>query len=147
MYSFSFLPRDVLSCVQLFVASWELQPTRIPSPGKNTGVSCHFLLQGIFPIQESKPLSKSPALAGGFFIPLKPPGKPLPIGGVQFQVSGRKQLLIDITNFSSSAAQNDVVQVLLFFFFFLNLPAKGTLGIIKENRMAKQASHTKQSLS
>ena len=25
------------------------------SPGKNTGVSCHALLQGIFPTQESKP--------------------------------------------------------------------------------------------
>ena len=25
------------------------------SPGKNTGVSCHFLLQGIFPTQGSKP--------------------------------------------------------------------------------------------
>ena len=34
-----------------------LQPTRIPcpwdSPGKNTGVGCHFLLQGIFPTQGS----------------------------------------------------------------------------------------------
>ena len=25
------------------------------SPGKNTGVGCHALLQGIFPIQESNP--------------------------------------------------------------------------------------------
>ena len=25
------------------------------SPGKNTGVSCHFLLQGIFPTQGSNP--------------------------------------------------------------------------------------------
>ena len=24
-------------------------------PGKNTGVDCHFLLQGIFPTQESNP--------------------------------------------------------------------------------------------
>ena len=36
-----------------------LQPTRLPhpwdSPGKNTGVGCHFLLQGIFPTQESNP--------------------------------------------------------------------------------------------
>ena len=33
------------------------QPTRLPhpwdSPGKNTGASCHFLLQGIFPTQGS----------------------------------------------------------------------------------------------
>ena len=35
------------------------QPTRLPrpwdSPGKNTGVGCHFLLQGIFLIQGSNP--------------------------------------------------------------------------------------------
>ena len=36
-----------------------LQPTRLlcpwNSPGKNTAVGCHFLLQGIFPAQESTP--------------------------------------------------------------------------------------------
>ena len=36
-----------------------LQPTRLlhpqDSPGKNTGVGCHFLLQGIFPTQGSNP--------------------------------------------------------------------------------------------
>ena len=35
-----------LSCVQPFVTPYD-------SPGKNTGVGCHFLLQRIFPIQES----------------------------------------------------------------------------------------------
>ena len=49
-------------------------------PGKNTGVGCHFLLQGIFPIQgrakSFKPKSlASPALAGRFFT-TAPPGKP-----------------------------------------------------------------------
>ena len=43
-----------LSHVQLF-APQGLQPARLlcpwNSPGKNTGVSCHFLLQGIFPTQ------------------------------------------------------------------------------------------------
>ena len=34
-------------------------------PGKNTGVGCHFLVQGIFTTQEIEP--GSPALAGGFF--------------------------------------------------------------------------------
>ena len=36
-----------------------LQPVRLLCPwgfpGKNTGVGCHFLLQGIFPFQESNP--------------------------------------------------------------------------------------------
>ena len=38
---------------------YALQPTRLlypwDSPGKNTGVGCHFLLQGIFPTQGSNP--------------------------------------------------------------------------------------------
>ena len=37
------------------------------SPGKNTGVGCHALLQGIFPMQEWNLCLMSPALAGGFF--------------------------------------------------------------------------------
>ena len=41
-------------------------------PGKNTGMGCHFLLQGIFPTQGLK--QTSPALAGGFFT-TEPPGK------------------------------------------------------------------------
>ena len=42
------------SCVQLFVIFWTIA-TRLlypwDSPGKNTGVGCHVLLQGIFPTQ------------------------------------------------------------------------------------------------
>ena len=38
------------------------------SPGKNTGVGCHTLFQGIFPAQGLNPhLNMSPAVAGGFF--------------------------------------------------------------------------------
>ena len=38
------------------------------SPGKNTGVGCHFLLQRIFLTQGSRPsLIMSPAFLGGFF--------------------------------------------------------------------------------
>ena len=51
------------------------------SPGKNTGLGCHALLQGIFPTQGSNPHPfTSPALAGGFFffffLPLAPPWNP-----------------------------------------------------------------------
>ena len=45
------------------------------SPGKNTGVGCHFLLQGIFSTHGSN--LQSSALAGKFFT-TEPPGKPLP---------------------------------------------------------------------
>jgi len=41
-------------------------------PGNNTGVGFHFLLQGIFPSQGSKPRL---LLAGGFFT-AEPLGKP-----------------------------------------------------------------------
>ena len=72
------------SYVQLFVTSWTVahQAPLCPwsFPGKNTGVGCHFLLQGIFPTQgsnscllhllrlqaDSSALA-SPALAGRFF--------------------------------------------------------------------------------
>ena len=45
-------------------------PTRLLSPwdslGKNTGVGCHVLLQGIFPTRGLNSLT-SPPLPGGFF--------------------------------------------------------------------------------
>ena len=37
------------------------------SPGRNTEVDCHALLQGIFPTQGWNPHLLSPALTGGFF--------------------------------------------------------------------------------
>ena len=62
---------NFFSCVKLF-APYGLWLIRLlypwDSPGKNTGVGCHFLLQGIFLTQGSKlSLLMSPALAGGFF--------------------------------------------------------------------------------
>ena len=43
-------------------------------PGKNTGVGCHFLLQGISWPRNRTHMPASPALAGGFFT-TAPPGK------------------------------------------------------------------------
>ena len=45
-------------------------------PGKNTRVGYLFLLQGIFLTHGLNTSLMSPALAGGFFIPLAPPEKP-----------------------------------------------------------------------
>ena len=48
-------------CLAMFDSLWshELEPTMLlcpwDFPGKNTGVGCHPLLQGIFPTQESNP--------------------------------------------------------------------------------------------
>ena len=47
-----------LSHVQLFLTPWTVAYRLLcpwDSLGKNTGVGCHFLLQGIFPIQGSNP--------------------------------------------------------------------------------------------
>ena len=66
------------SRVRLFATLWTIASMgRLlcpwDSPGKNTGVGCHALLQGIFPNQESNPHLLSPTLADGS-LPLAPPG-------------------------------------------------------------------------
>ena len=65
-----------LCCVQL-LATFGLQPARLlcqwDFPGKDAGVGCHFLLQGIFPIQGSN-LSHLPWQVDHFTS--EPPGKP-----------------------------------------------------------------------
>ena len=43
------------------------------SPGQNTGVGSCSLLQRIFPIPDQTQIS---CIAGGFFLPAEPPGKP-----------------------------------------------------------------------
>jgi len=43
------------------------------SPGKNTGVGCHFLLQGVFPTPGIE--ARSPALEADT-LTSEPPGKP-----------------------------------------------------------------------
>ena len=60
------------SRVPLWSGSMGSQPATLlcpwDSPGKSTGVSCHFLLQGIFPTQGLNPhLLTSLAVASGFF--------------------------------------------------------------------------------
>ena len=61
------------SRVQLFAIPW-IVDTRLlcpwSSPGKNTGVSCHVLLQGIF-------LTQCVSSIAGRFFTTESPGKPL----------------------------------------------------------------------
>ena len=58
------------SVVSNSLQHYELHPTRLLCPwnfsGKNTGVGCHFLLQGGLPGIEPVAF-ESPALAGRFF--------------------------------------------------------------------------------
>ena len=57
------------SLMSSFVQPHGLEPSRLLCPwnssGKNTGVGCHFLLQGIFPTQGSNLQLMYPASAGG----------------------------------------------------------------------------------
>ena len=48
------------------------------SPGMNTGVGCHALLQGIFPTQGSNPSPLRLLHWHTDSLPLAPPGKPVP---------------------------------------------------------------------
>ena len=62
--------REVLVCLCVLVTQscpslWNPIVCPWDSPGKNTGVGCHSLLQGDLPYPVIKP--RSPALAGGFF--------------------------------------------------------------------------------
>ena len=82
----------IITCVVVVVQSLshvrllephELQPPRLlrpgNTPGKNTEVCCHFLLQGIFPIQGQNPglLHCRPSSALQVdSLPTEPPGKP-----------------------------------------------------------------------
>ena len=65
----------VSSVLSLWSPTWDF-------PGQNTGVGCHLLLQGIFPIKPA-----SPTLAGRLFT-TEPPGK----GLVMFCFSIRMQV-------------------------------------------------------
>ena len=59
---------SLFSQVRLFATLWTIILCPQDSPGRNTGVGCHALLQGIFPTQGSNlHLLNLTALAGGFF--------------------------------------------------------------------------------
>ena len=75
------------NCVQFFATLWTVAhqaPLSRDSPGKNTGVVCHVLLQGIFPIRGSNThllclLHWQVVFWFFFFLLLEPPGKPLKV--------------------------------------------------------------------
>ena len=55
---FNFNPSKLFSHVWVFATLWIIAHQThlsMDSPGKNTGVGCYALLQGIFPIQRSNP--------------------------------------------------------------------------------------------
>ena len=74
------------SCVRLFSTLWTVAHQVLcpwDSPGKNTGVGCYTLLQGIFPTQGSNPYLLCLLHWQVGSLPLAPPEKPqdTPTGG------------------------------------------------------------------
>ena len=70
-------PSIVPNSVQLIYCSLPASSVHGILQAKNTGMGCHFLIQGNLPSSGTEPTSPaSPALAGKFFI-TKPAGKPL----------------------------------------------------------------------
>ena len=109
-----------------------LQPTRLlcpwSSPGKNTGLGCHYLLQGIFPTQGSKlSLLPSTELAGAFFT-TSTTGKPIltnhlvpPIPVGIFSLEAIKIGCKPVKGFSSPLSQPTVLIVSLSLMNFILL--------------------------
>ena len=67
------------TCVRLFVTPWTTSARPFcpwDSPGKNTGVGCHFLLQEIFPTQGSNPHLLCLLHRQVCFLLQAPPGSP-----------------------------------------------------------------------
>ena len=77
-------PNNSIACVlshfsrvQLSVTLWTVAcQAPLSMPGKNTGVGCHALLQGIFSTQGSKLCILCPLHWQVGSLPLAPPGKP-----------------------------------------------------------------------
>ena len=85
-----------------------LYPTRLlcpwDFPGKNTGVSCDALLQGIFPTQESNPRLLGLLHWQVGSLPIVPPGKPS---------SGLKEKTFYMTKSRECRGKKDVCPFLL----------------------------------
>ena len=82
------------------------------SPGKNTGVGCHFFLQGIFPTQGSNPRLLSLLYWESGSLPLAPPGKPQNrngcpsniVTGKLYREGGRQEGSLDLDGSQSLGA-------------------------------------------
>ena len=59
---------DAQLCLTLY-DPMDYSPLPWDSPGKNTGVGCHFLLQRMFLTQESNPCLYAFCIGRGFFAP------------------------------------------------------------------------------
>ena len=88
------------SCVWLFVTLWTVACQSLcpwDSPGENTGMGCHALLQEIFPTQGWKQCLLHLLHWQAGSLPLVPYGKPLPLVHLQFIPSFANKCLITVS--------------------------------------------------
>ena len=83
-------------------------PLSVGFPSKHTGVGCHFLLQGIFPIKPAP--HESPALAGRFFTTEPPEALIICIPRKRWYLTHK--MLVRTYYVSSSKALKDAWQVI-----------------------------------
>ena len=104
-----------LSHVQLFVAPWT-KPTRLPCawnfPVKNTGVDCHFLLQGTFWTQRSNPYLLHPRHWQMNSLPLSHLGSPLMLRHPQTEVGQELSQEVGTARSESRPSTREAPQIL-----------------------------------
>ena len=79
IFPFVLCAKSLQSCLTLCDSPWTATPRLLcpwDSPGRNTGVGCHFLLQGFFPTQRWNPCVLCILHWQASSLPLAPPGKP-----------------------------------------------------------------------
>ena len=103
-----------VSRVWLFVTLWTVAARLLcpwDSPGKNTGVGCHALLQGIFPTQGSNHYFLCLLHWQAGSLPLAPPGKPLisPYANTKYVIltSSWMMVMVMIMIYSNSISVNN----------------------------------------
>ena len=69
--------------------------------GKNTGVGCHFLLQGIFPTQGSNSSLFCLLHWQGGSLPVVPPGRPVSLADISLKVLFGKKCWLDTSHFQT----------------------------------------------
>ena len=122
MLSLSAVPSSLQPPVLCILCPWTF-------PGKNTGVGCPLLLQGIFPTQGIKLVSLASLTMAGSFFTTAPPGKPLQWHKTHLKCLPQWLIHNNYSNWFS-------LSLSFFFFFLLLLLLKNSL----EKEMATHSS-------
>ena len=136
--------QDFGSLLLLFshsIMSYSLQPHGLhdlpdssawDSPGKNTALGCHFLLQGIFLSQRSNSCLLQVSCIAGRFFTTEPPGKPFKLmplcsGSTESEVLDCQGSPCLHFRYHFCLLAKEVIKMIIFFFFFFALASEQVL--------------------